>query len=99
MKLYFRILFRKWGHGDTLALYLPPTFEIGGSNPYVENLAVAYRWLASYSTEPEPTVCTGFLCPRKLTQLNHRPHIYESDKTYHWPQICIMLTNYLIIKV
>ena len=32
--------------------------------PYVGKLVVAYRWSAVYSTEPGPTVCTGFLCPQ-----------------------------------
>ena len=43
----------------------PPTSEVDSSNPgpYVRKLVVAYRWLAVYSTEPWPTVCTGFLCP------------------------------------
>ena len=50
----------------TVVTHSPPTSEIGGSNlgPYVGNLVVAYQWSAVYSTEPSPTVCTGFLCPQ-----------------------------------
>ena len=44
----------------------PPTSEVGGSNPgpCVGKLVVAYQWSAVYSTEPLPTVCTGFLSPQ-----------------------------------
>ena len=31
--------------------------------PQVGKLVVACRWSTVYSTEPWPTVCTGFLCP------------------------------------
>ena len=33
------------------------------ARPQVGKLVVACRWLAVYSIEPWPTVCTGFLCP------------------------------------
>ena len=54
------------GHGRAVVTYLPPTSEVGGSNPgpYVGKLVVAYRWSAVYSTEPRPTICTCFLCPQ-----------------------------------
>ena len=43
-----------------------PTSEADCSNrgPYVGKLVVAYQWPTVYSTEPWPTVCTGFLCPQ-----------------------------------
>ena len=44
----------------------PPTSEAGvpfPAQPQVGKLVVACRWSAVYSTEPWPTVCTGFLCP------------------------------------
>ena len=46
----------------------PPTSEVGGSNPrpFVGKLVIAYQWSAVYSTEPSPTVCTGFDVPTKL---------------------------------
>ena len=51
------------GHSDAVVTHSPPTSEVSGSNPrpYVGKLAVAYQWLAVYSTEPSPTVCNGFL--------------------------------------
>ena len=33
------------------------------ASPHVGKLVVAYCWSALHSTEPWPTVCTGFLCP------------------------------------
>ena len=52
-------------HCAAVVTHSPPTPEVGSSNPgpYVGKLVVAYRWSAVYSTEPRPTVCTGFLCP------------------------------------
>ena len=44
----------------------PPTSEAGVrflAWPQVGKLVVACRWSAVYSTEPQRTVCTGFLCP------------------------------------
>ena len=34
------------GHGGAVVTHLPPTSEVGGSNPgpYVGKLVVAYRW-------------------------------------------------------
>ena len=43
----------------------PPTSEAGVRFPtqsQVGMLVVAFLWLTVYSTEPCPTVCTGFLC-------------------------------------
>ena len=42
------------GHSSIVATRLPPTSEVGGSNPrpYVGNLVVAYGWSGVYSTEP-----------------------------------------------
>ena len=43
----------------------PPTSEVGvrfPALPHVGELVVACHWLAVYSTEPWPTVHTGFLC-------------------------------------
>ena len=54
--------------GATVAVVTlsPPTSEIGvwiPAWPQEARLVVGCRWSAVYSTEPWPTVCTGFLCP------------------------------------
>ena len=44
----------------------PPSSEAGvrfTALPQVGKLVEACCWSAVYSTEPLPTVCTGFLCP------------------------------------
>ena len=53
------------GQGVAVVTDSPATSEVGSFNPKpdVENMVVSYRWLAIYSTEPWPTVCSGFLCP------------------------------------
>ena len=54
------------GHGGRVVTLLPPTSEAGvrvPAWPQVGKLVVACRWSAVYSTEPQETVCTGFLCP------------------------------------
>ena len=54
------------GHRGRVVTLSPPTSEIGvrfPARPQVGKLVVGYRWSAVYSTEPWPTVCTGFLCP------------------------------------
>ena len=38
--------------------------EVSGSNLCGEKLVLAYQWSVVYSTEPEPTICAGFLCPQ-----------------------------------
>ena len=55
-------------HGGAVVTHSPPSSEVGGLNPvpYMGKFIVAHRWSAFYSTEPWPTVCTGFLCPQKL---------------------------------
>ena len=56
----------KGGHGGRVVTLSPPTSEAGvwfQARPQVGKLVVACRWSAVYSTEPWPTVCTGFLCP------------------------------------
>ena len=53
-------------HGGTVVTHLHPTSETRiwlPTRPHVKKLAVACHWLAVYSKEPWPTVCTGFLCP------------------------------------
>ena len=53
-------------HGGRVVTLSPPTSEAGvqfQARPQVGKLVVACRWSAVYSTEPWPTVCTGFLCP------------------------------------
>ena len=42
------------GHGGTVVTHLPPTSEVGSSNPepYVGKLEAAYQWSAVYSTKP-----------------------------------------------
>ena len=54
------------GNGGRVVTLFPPTSEAGvwfPAQPQVGKLVVACRWLAVYSTEPSPPVCTGFLCP------------------------------------
>ena len=56
----------KRGHGGRVVTLSPPTSEAGVrfmALPQVGKLVVACRCSAVYSTEPWPTVCTGFLCP------------------------------------
>ena len=42
------------GHGGAVVIPLPPTSEVGGSNPgpYVGKLVVTYQWLAVNNAEP-----------------------------------------------
>ena len=63
-----------------MVTHWPPTSEVSGSNlgPYVGKFVVAYRWSAIYSTEPGPTVCTGFLCPQNYP-LGYDLYSVESD--------------------
>ena len=44
----------KRGHGGAVVTHLPPTSEVGSSNPkpYVRKLVVAYQRSAVYGTEP-----------------------------------------------
>ena len=51
--LYINILLIGRGYSGTVVTHAPPTSEVSGSNagPYVGMLAVAYRWLAVYSSE------------------------------------------------
>ena len=54
-------------HGGRVVTLSSPTSEAGvwfTARPQVGKLVVACRWLVVYSTEPWPTVCTGFLCPQ-----------------------------------
>ena len=51
------------GHGGRVVTLSPPTSEGRGSVPSTASsgkLGVAFHWSAVYSTEPWPTVCTGF---------------------------------------
>ena len=54
------------GHGGAVITHLLPTSVVGSSNPglYVGKLVVTHHWLAGYSTEPRPTVCTSLFCPQ-----------------------------------
>ena len=54
------------GHGGAVVTHLPHRSVVSGSNPipYVGKSVVSYQWSAVYSTEPSPTVYTGFLCPQ-----------------------------------
>ena len=42
------------GQGGAVETHLPPTSEVGSSNPepYVKNILLSYRWSAVYRTEP-----------------------------------------------
>ena len=54
------------GLSDRVVKLSTPTSEIVvrfPARPQVGKLVVACRWSIVYSTEPWPTVCTGFLCP------------------------------------
>ena len=54
------------GHGGRVVTLSPPTSEVRvrfQALPQVGKMVVACRRSAVYSTEPWPTVCTGFLCP------------------------------------
>ena len=64
-------------------LCLSPRPSCAINRSYVGKLVVAYQWSAVDSTEPWPTVCTGFLCPL------HYPlwyDLYSVDSTLK-PQI------------
>ena len=76
-------------------LFKPRT---GGSDPgpYVGKLVVAYWWLVVYSTEPWPTVCTGFLFPQNCpswydlysVENNVKPQINKSkNRTTFYPVV------------
>ena len=81
-------LFPGGGHGGRVATLSPPTSEIGvrfPAQPQVGKLVVAYRWSAVYSTEPWPTVCTGFLC------LPNYPSWYDRYSVEKWRKTQINL--------
>ena len=48
-----------------MVTHMPPTSGVSGLNPgpSVGKLVASYQWSAVFSTEPWPTVCTGFLSP------------------------------------
>ena len=52
--VYYILLNSVPDHEGAVVTHLPPTSEVGGSNPrpYVGKLVVAYRWSVVYSTEP-----------------------------------------------
>ena len=54
------------GQVGAVVTYLTSTSAVGGPNPrpYVGKLVITYRWLAVYSTEPLPNVCSGFHLPQ-----------------------------------
>ena len=85
-----------------MGTHSPPTSDVSGSNPepYVDKLVVAYLWLAVYSTEPWPTVCTGFLFPQNYPSL-HDLYSVESDKKRDVPDLdrpwTILMTNVFVL--
>ena len=49
-------------HGGAVVTQSTPTSEVWSSNPMWKSCLLMVGSL--YSTEPRPTVCTGFLCPQ-----------------------------------
>ena len=77
---------KRRGHGGRVVTLSPPTSEAGvrsPARPQVGKLVVAWSWSAVYSTEPQWTVCTGFLCPSNYPSW-YDLYSVESDVT---PQI------------
>ena len=57
-----------WAHGGIAIAQLPPTSEVGGSNPgpYVGTLAVAYQWSAVLQYRTLTNCIYWFPLPTKL---------------------------------
>ena len=86
MQQFHKIKSHTGGHGGAEVTHLPPTSEVGGSNPgpYVGKLVVAYRWSAVYSTEPWHQLYVLVSSARKTT---HRDTTCTVLKATLKPQI------------